>query len=409
MSRRLVIIIGLLVLVIVSVAVAVLVRSTPPAPDPDPDPSPTSTTPQRPVQNTMLFAVRDNTGLIADSVVLGTVPPNQPPAGSWLSVQPGLSVDINAAGTLTLADRGPAAPADINSNVANQFGIAVDGAMILDRLAFAAMVDAVGGVTVAGGTPIFGEDAEGEQVVLVKPTRTKLFGPSAASYVITLNPGEPQEARMARFDEVFRQVILKLPANVDRVRSIVGSLGALSRTSLSAEESAEILLGVQTALAEQVNQAGTAPTSVAGTSADAIYTLEPAASQPTIERLFADSILRPGTDDALPRVRVFAAGVSNTSVLATQDLLADNDLTMVWGGPKKDRASSKIYVPSEQARALGAELAELLGLAADSVVVNSEQSAGAQAAIRLAPDTPLTAPPSTGPSGTTGTSPPQTP
>jgi len=346
----------------------------------------------------MFFAIRDDTGLIVDSVVLGTVPSNQPTAGSWLSVQPGLSVDINASGTLTLAQRGAASPGDVALNVANQFGFAVDGAMILDRLAFAALVDGVGGVSVAGGTPIVGEGPDGEPEVLVKPAKRKLFGPAAAAYVITLNPNEPQEARMARFDEVFSQVILALPGNVDRVRSIVGSLGALSRTSMAPEQSAEILLEVQTALTNRVMTFATAPTEVVGTSADAVFTLEPAASQPVIESLFANSILRPGVDDSLPRVRVYAAGVSDSSIVATQSLLAENQLTMVWGGDREARNRSRIYVPEESGRTLGQELARLLGLPSDSVVVNPAQSAGAQAAIRLGPDSTLTTPSPT-PSG----------
>lgn len=400
MSRRLVLVSGLLALVIFSVVIAVLARTSPQEPPPEPDPNSTSIAPSRPVQNTMLFAVRNDVGIITDSVVLGTAPTGQQSAASWLSIQPGLSVDINTVGTLTLAQRGRAKPQDISANVANQFGITVDGAAILDRLAFAALVDAVGGVTVSGATAIVGPGPDGELKVLVKAGRRQLFGPAAATYVITLNPGEAQEDRMARFDEVFTQVVLKLPGNVDRVRSILGSLGALSRTSLSPEQSSEILLQVQTALTDRAGEFATAPAEVVGTevvgaSKQAVYTLNPAASQPVVEKLFRNSILRPGVGDALPRVRVFAAGVSNTSIVATQARFAQNALTMVWGGQQNPRKVSRIYLPGEPSRALGEQLAQILGLPLDSLVVNPARSAGAQAAIRLAPDSTLTrSPPS---------------
>lgn len=402
MSRRLVLVSGLLALVIFSVVIAVLARTSPQEPPPEPDPNSTSIAPSRPVQNTMLFAVRNDVGIITDSVVLGTAPTGQQSAASWLSIQPGLSVDINTVGTLTLAQRGRAKPQDISANVANQFGITVDGAAILDRLAFAALVDAVGGVTVSGATAIVGPGPDGELKVLVKAGRRQLFGPAAATYVITLNPGEAQEDRMARFDEVFTQVVLKLPGNVDRVRSILGSLGALSRTSLSPEQSSEILLQVQTALTDRAGEFATAPaevvgigTEVVGASKQAVYTLNPAASQPVVEKLFRNSILRPGVGDALPRVRVFAAGVSNTSIVATQARFAQNALTMVWGGQQNPRKVSRIYLPGEPSRALGEQLAQILGLPLDSLVVNPARSAGAQAAIRLAPDSTLTrSPPS---------------
>ncbi len=404
MSRRLVVILGIFALVVISVLVAVLVRTAPPTPDPTPTPTQTGANPATDEQSTMLFAIRNDVGDIAGAVVLGAAPVPADPAGSWLSLQPGLAVDVNTTGTLTLADRGPAAPADTAVNVANQLGFAVDGAMIVDRLAFAALVDAVGGVTVDVASPILATNPAGEPEVLARPGNRKLFGPAAAAYVLALTPDEPQSARMARFDDVFGQIVVRLPGNVDRVRSIVGSLGALSRTSLPPEEIAETLLEVQTALTDRVVAFGVPPASSVGAGPVAVFTLEPAPNQLLVESLFAKSPLVPGRDGALPRVRVLASGVSFDTVVAAQEALAGQDLTMVWGGQAAARPQTRVYIPDESARPLGDEVAALLGVQASAVRVNPTRAAGAQGAVRLSSDSALAAT-AESPAGTPTTSP----
>lgn len=387
MSRRLVVACGVLALVIVCIAIAVLVRTAPaepPQPNPSPTPSPTTT-----VQQTLLVAVRDDDGEIADAVTLGTNNTTNPVTASWLSMQPGLEVGVDADSILTLAKIGPYAPGDTATIMSNLLGFQAAGAMVLDRLAFAGLVDGVGGVTVNSPEPIVAVDDNGNTTVLVKAGKRKIYGPAAAAYVITLNPGENQAVRMNRFNEVFTQVIQKLPGNPDRVRSIVGSLGSSSRISVAPEYIAELLLEVQTAQNDSTVTQGIPQTTVTGQSATALYLVDPVANQPEIVRLFADSILVPGRNGQFPRVRLIAAGVTNDSVLRVQQTLLNDELTMVWGGEAPSSRRTAIFIPDESAQPLAQQLATALNIPNPVIRVRPKDTVGVQATIRLAKDTPL--------------------
>lgn len=392
MSRRLLVAIGILVLFLVLVVLAVVLRSSA-TPEPDPVPSPTSSAPVTPTQNTMLVAVRDDNSLITDSVVLGSVArANSTPTGSWLSVQPGLAIAVNSSGSVSLSQRGPFSPADVSREVTNELGFTVDGAFILDRLAFAALVDSVGGVTVNSPVPIVVVDADGKTTVVVKAGKRKIFGPAAAQYVIALNPNEEQAGRMARFDDVWSQVLLKLPGNLDKVRSIVGSLGSLSRISLTPEQVSQGLLDAQTSLTAKTMTMGTPSAQVAGTGSTAIYTVIPVGTQPTVERLFGISVLVPGTNGAVPRVRVFAAGATYDSLDDAQTAFTTNGLSLVWGGQLEPLAKSQIFIPNESARATGDQVAKTLGLPTTMVTIDPAETVGVQVAVRLAADSTFTTP-----------------
>ncbi len=402
MSRRLLVAIGLLLLILVLVAVAVLVRTNSTTPEVKPTPSPTTTNSVgTPDQGTMLVAVRDEKSLITDAVVHGAVAtPDTVPVGSWLSMQPGLAIAVNNLGSVSLSQRGPFAPADVARDVSNELGFDVDGAFILDRLAFAALVDSVGGVTVNSPVPVVAVDADGKTTVLVKAGKSKLYGPAAAQYVIALNPNEEQEGRMARFNEVWTQVLLKLPGNLDRVRSIVGSLGSLSRVSLSPEEVSEALLNAQTSLTARTMTTSTPSAAVAGVGATAIYTVIPAKTQPTILGLFAPSVLIPGTDGAVPRIRVSAAGADYEAIDEASNAFTAEKLSLVWGGQLATQPSSEVFVPSEKERTLGEQIARTLGLSTTQVKVAPTQTVGVQASVQLAADSKFTTPSPT-PSATT--------
>lgn len=384
MSRRLVVALGVLVLVIVCILIAVLVR-TQPASNVQPSPTPTSTAvPSKPSQATMMVGVRDDSGEMADAILMGTEQTfalAKPTKGSWLSLQPGLALDIAPDGVITLAEEGPWDPSDSAGQVANQLGIRIGGGFVMDRLAFAAMVDAVGGVTVNTPVPVIATDPEdGKTKVVVKAGKHKLFGPAAALYVVTLSPGEAQTARMERFNEVWQQIVVTLPGNVDRVRGIVGSLGSSSRISMSADEISQILLTYQTALTDENVQVQTMPATSLGTGRDAIFTTAPGPAWEMTTAMFKPSIAVPGENNAKPRVRMVAAGISNSLALEAKSSILGAGFTFVWGGITDTTTTSAVYVPTEAAlKTVGAPLSAALGVA--SATVDAAQSVGAQGAV----------------------------
>jgi len=368
-------------LAIVCIMIAVLVR-TQPSKTVLPTPSPSQS--QKPHQTTLLVAVRNDIGEIADAVVIGTEP--NPARGSWLSIQPGLGVDITDTGTVTVAKTGPWDPKDSANQIGNQLGAKVAGGFVMDRLAFAAVVDAVGGVIVDIKTKVVGV-VDGTKVVVAKPGKRRLYGPAAANYAITLSPGEDQAARMARFDDVLSQVILKLPGNTDRVRSIVGSLGSSSRISASPDDIANVLLTYQTALAGESVRVASMPATVVGKSAAASYTVEPVAVTQIAKTLFEPSIFVPGTNDALDRIRVFSAGSTYPKMMLARQAIFAADFIFVWGGSQPPAVSSQIWVADDKSKILiGTPLQQTLGLAQVPVTQNAERTAGVQATVAIGRD-----------------------
>lgn len=402
MNRRLMIAVGLLVVILLLVGLAVYSRSHSTQPEPQPQPSPTSTPVGTPNQATLLVAVRDDNSQITDAVVHGAVRRSGAvPIGSWLSLQPGLAIAVNATGSVTLAQRGPFSPSDVGNELANELGFDVDGAMVLDRLAFAALVDAVGGVTVDVKVPIVEIDADGTTTVLIRSGQRTLFGPAAAQYVITLNPGEPQGDRMARFDDVWAQVILKLPGNEDKVRGIIGSLGSLSRLSATAEDISRSLLDAQTSLTARTMSTGQPTAVVSGVGPLAVYTSVPGQTQPTVLALFSPSLLVPGVDGVLPRVRVSAAGSGYAAIAQAQVEMRAANLSLVWGAHLPAIEQTAIFVPNQDQQELGEELAKLLGVPAGRVQVAPDRCVGVQAAVWLADDSVFASPSASASGGTT--------
>ncbi|MGV1036117.1 MAG: hypothetical protein ACOYD0_03685 [Candidatus Nanopelagicales bacterium] len=382
MTRRTVVALGSLALVVVCILIAVLVRTRPaPSPGPEPLPSPSTTV----TQKTIFTAVRDDTDAIAGAMVLGT--DATPATGSWLSLQPGLGVDVESTGTVTLAEVGPRPVPASTALVSNQLGVVVQGGWIMDRLALAAMVDAVGGVTLELTEPVVRLNPDGTKTVLAKPGTRRVFGPAAAEYAIALGPKEPQVDRMARFDEVWGKVIRQLPGNVDRVRSIVGSLGSSSRITVSPDYIANALLEYQTALAERATTTTSLPVSGSDTGPEAIFTQNPQSAFAVVSDLFGPSLPVVGENGALPRIRMVSEGISSGSFVAAKEAVVNEGNTFVWGGQRPRSTKSRVFVANQAAReSLGVPLATALGLPKSAVQVSRDQVVGVQATVLLGLD-----------------------
>lgn len=394
MSRRIVLWVGMGTLILVCVAIAFLVRVNSSKGGPVP-PSPSAPTPPTQVQQTALIAVRADTGLIADAVTFGTetdVENQERVAASWLSMQPGLVVDVNTDGQVTVAERGPGAPSDTGEIIGNQLGFNLGDVIVLDRLAFAALVDAVNGVTVNVETSIVAVDADGTSEVLVRKGNQKLYGPAAADYVTTLNRGESPSERMSRYDDVLRQVVVKLPGDIDKARSVLGSLGSSSRTSGSVESIAQVLVAMRTALLDSTVTTGVPAADAGQVSGPSLYTLDPAENEAVMTELFAASLLVPGRNGAVPRVRVYAAGITYDATVAAQQALDENGQALVWGGQVKAAKTSEILISSAKLRAVALETATALGLSASLIEIDPSASPGVQVTVRLAPDSTLITP-----------------
>ncbi|MDQ1486148.1 MAG: hypothetical protein QOJ62_1841, partial [Actinomycetota bacterium] len=140
-------------------------------------------------------------------------------------------------------------PAASRETLADLVGVTVDGSWALSPQAMSALVTAVGGVTVTVDKDVTRQAADGSTVIVVSAGLHKLDGSTAVAFATFLDSGETEQARLARFDAVLRQVVAGLPTTVVGVSQLVSNLGPGSVSSFAGVRLAEMLVGMASDIA----------------------------------------------------------------------------------------------------------------------------------------------------------------
>lgn len=197
-------------------------------------------------QQTLLVQVTGPDGVAASSALVGVTPGEREAAAVLLPA--GLLVDVPGTGsipfgeTVTLDE--PSAPAQALTDL---LGVRVDDGWVLTGPGLAALVDAVGGVEVAVDVDVVTTDAKGDETVVARAGQQELAGPAAAAYATYLAEGEPEQARLVRFDDVLEGLLVALPEDAAAVAAAVDAAGDGSRSTLDAAGVAERLLAMKAA------------------------------------------------------------------------------------------------------------------------------------------------------------------
>ena len=393
--RRVVIAAGVVVAVLAAVVGGwmVLGRGADDGAGASPTASPTAT---GPVQPTLLVQVTDKEGIGVGNALLsiggtGTL-------ANMLTITPDTLVDVASGGAMPFGevDRLPNADASANT-LSDSIGVDVNGTWSMDRLAFSGLVDAVGGVVMDVNADVVEENADGSQKVLVGSGQHQLLqGPAAAAYATFLAPGEPEAARTARFVEVLRLALAKLPVEATRTEAIVTGLGASARSTQSARDIAAFLVKMhEYVLADNVayNALPTVANDAGGATAG--QRIDQKATAEMVDKYFSDAKRKPGPNS---KTRVLVQNGVGTPLLNTgaRDLLVEAGYTFVNGGNAVVRglAATQVIVPdrSTASLALGADIATSLKVPATAVVVATEGQSIADVVVVLGKDfTPPTA------------------
>lgn len=328
--RRTVVALVLLALVLTAVAGIVMFRN--PAAEPSPSGEP-SVQPQPPVQSdTLMVLVRDKRLLAAGSLLLGVGLGDQLDGVSQLFWGQQWWIDQRGRFEISAADLGQQPLGTAMDILARQTSVAVDDAWVLDRLAFAGLVDAVGGVRLRSAQVTTFETLSGEQVVVKRGVRT-LNGSQAADYVMDASLDDPQ-VRQVRFEQVWNQILRRFPADVERSRTLIISLGALSQTTLPSEDLADLLQSVHVAVASDRDETYVLPLD----PEDAV-TVRPPQGVRTAYALDDGQASRPVTEmfaghpgPATPIARVRSSRPRSAATVAVRDDLAAEEWGWAWGG-----------------------------------------------------------------------------
>ncbi len=214
--------------VVIAATVAILVaRQQPVTPEPDNPPAPTT--------RTLLVQLRDPSLLAMGSVVMG-VEESRLDQMWWTA---DWWIDQIGPQEVSAAELGRKPVSYVMQTVGDQVQVKVDDAWVLDRLAFAGLVDAVGGVRVDVERQTVYLTDDGTPALLPAGVQA-LAGAQAADYVLDASL-QDETLRLQRFQSVWDQVLRRFPTEPEKARTLVVSLGALSKATMPTEELSVLL------------------------------------------------------------------------------------------------------------------------------------------------------------------------
>ncbi|TXH44299.1 MAG: LytR family transcriptional regulator [Actinobacteria bacterium] len=360
-----------LLLVVVAATVGILLTRQQDPVDP-PVVSPTAA----PIPGTLLVQLRDPKLLAAGSVLLG-VREGERLDQLWWTAQ--WWIDQVGIEEVSAAELGRKPVPYVMQTVQNQIGVPVDDAWVLDRLAFAGLVDAVGGVRIDVEQPTVYLTDAGTPALIAAGIQT-LSGAQAADFVLDASLTD-EDVRLGRFQAVWDQVLRRFPTDVDKARTLVVSLGALSKATMPTEELAVYLseahgLRIRGAYAEaRVRLDGQNAVRVRPPQGvREAYALDPIATRRRVEALFDGY---PALEE--PVARFQAVTVRDEAVEQMRADLLERSWQSSWGGRALTTATTATVDPAVPSTEVAA-LEEVMGVPAQSGEVALAQARVAVAA-----------------------------
>jgi hypothetical protein len=348
------------------------------APTPQPGPNPTASPTVSPspsptadpkLPETLLWQVRNDDFIAIDNLLIGA--PTNSSQTALIYIPGGLLVDAGAAGEMTLART-----AEVSDTLASPralsglVGVRVTGAFVLDRLAFAGLVDAVDGVWIKTS---YG--------------RAHLNGPAAANYVLTTKSGETEEDGIARFSDVMHSVFMRLPGDIEQMRQLVTSLGVSARGTIPSADIVALLMSTRDAVRSGAYDESILPTSALRSGPQPIDVIQQSMSMSMMSRMLPTSILRPGESEP-PRVLLQSAVTNALATIGARDAIVSGGYLCVSGSRVADRIVTRIRIPdlSSAAREVGVGVAQALGISEMQIVMGGMTNPTVDAEVVLGSD-----------------------
>ncbi len=364
--RRLLMVSGavLALLAVIALVWSVMSRSSDQA-APAPQPSASATGSAQP---TLLLQVHDKENIAVDNALLSV----GGPLGRTVVVTiPSTTVmDVATGGALPFGQiaRLPDASSSASA-LSDATGANVDATLSMDTLAFAGLVDAVGGVKVDVDVDVVTKQADGTSVILVPAGKQQLLqAAQAAAYATYLAPAEPESARLARFTQVLRQVVAQLPTDATKVEAIFTSLGASSRATVPTAQVAAFFERMHYDVIGDDVVFRTLPVKDLPSG----YRVDYEAASAMVLELLPDAARKPGPNS---KVRVLVQNGNGSPGLntAARQLLVDAGYTFINGqnAPTLGQPTTAIIVPDETPDSLkwGSDIAATLKVPATAVQV----------------------------------------
>ena len=357
-----------------------------PAPDPQPTASPTSTAPTQP---TLLLQVVDDEGVAVSNALLSVGGPLG--RANVISIPQNTLMDVATGGTLPYGqiNRLPD-PNGSAGALSDAIGVDVNGTLALDPGALSGLVDAVGGITADVDVDVTEERADGTTLIIVPAGPGQVLqGNQAEAYATFLAEGETEEARMARFVQVLRLTVAKLPTDVTKIETILTQLGASARATVPFSELADFFLRLNADVTADDVAYKNLPVQGIDTGGPAAYRVDTEAAAELVADLLPDALRKPGPNS---KVRVLVQnGVGSPGLnAAARTLLVEAGFTFVNGGNAAafGQARTNVILPdtTKESLAWGADIVEALDLPDSAVKVAEDGQSVADVIVVLGED-----------------------
>jgi hypothetical protein len=336
-----------------------------------------------------LVQVTGADGTAAASAIVGTTRADG--AAVALLVPSRLNVDVAGSGAMAFGETTTIGDPDASSaSLTDLLGLRVNDTWTLTKPALAALVDAVGGVQAAVDVDVVTTAPNGDQTVVVKAGNQLLKGEAAANYATYLAESEPEEARLARFDDVLTALVAKLPDDATGIGAFLASAGTGSTSDLDQGALAARLAVMRTAAAGGEFASDVLPVNAIDTGGSVpTYGLNAGDAEAALRDKFPGALQKDATGGV---VRVLVENGVGTPGLVEQarTKLVDAGFQFKNGGnasPFSNQPSSiQVADGTEASLAKGRRVAAALGLPADSVVPNDRGQTIADVIVILGPD-----------------------
>ncbi len=158
-----------------------------------------------------------------------------------INFDPHVVLDMGEAGLMDLYLAGSVQfPDQVQRGLELASGVPVDGTLVMQRLALAGLVDAIGGIDLVSPKRYNISDVGQEPDYIVRGMN-HLTGSRAAAYAMFLVEGEPESDRINRLNSVLRSALSGLPNDPVRAEEVVSALGALARSTVPTSTVVDIL------------------------------------------------------------------------------------------------------------------------------------------------------------------------
>lgn len=377
-SRRRLLVAGVIVLLVVVVAAWWFILRSPGGDDPTAGPS---------GQRTLLIHAASADGTALSSALLGVEASGR--EGAVILIPSRLMVDVPRVGTAPFGEIASTPEENASADaLSDLLGVRIDATWVLSPAALAALVERVGGIQADVDVEVSTKGKNGEALTLQAGPQ-ELNGSQAAAYATYSAEEEPEQARLARFNEVLSQVLRRLP---DKRSELAVALAALdeSRSSVPLVQLERTLLALHKASVRQRLLADVLPVDQTVTAGEpAAYELDVARAKDLLQLRFSSALVGGGPKEV---VRVLVENGVGTPALseAARARLVKARFGFLDGGqaPKLGVRKTRILIRdnSPQSIALGKQVAAALGVGAQPTESLDRERAGADVIVILGAD-----------------------